>query len=201
MLSQATAPPAREQQRAGTRLRLLDAALDEFLAHGFAGASTRRVTSAAGVSHGLLFHHYASKAELYAALVRLGAAEVEVDLEGALQDPLGFFEDRAERVLTMLRERPSAARMVVFMDAAHSRPGLVPEARPLLAQTDLVRACVPVVEAGQRVGAIRPGSPSALSLVFWAALHGVARERFHDPEAELPDPRWVLDLLRGGGWA
>lgn len=188
----------RERQREATRLRLLDAALDEFLEHGYGGASTRRVTAAAGVSHGLLFHHYASKAELYAELVRLGAARVTVDRDAALADPVGHFTATATWVLTTLREDARSARMFVFMDQALARPALVPEVEQLLLDLDVVRASVPAVEAGQRAGDFRAGSAQALAVLFWAALNGVAQEAHTDPSLDLPEPDWVVDVLRGG---
>lgn len=186
----------RDRQREETRLRLLDAALDEFVAHGFAGASTRRVTTAAGVSHGLLFHHYPSKADLFVALVRLASAEVAVEPEAAIAAPLDFFAGASRRTLGMLRERPRTARVFVFMDYVAAHPGLVPEADALLREHDVVRHCIPVIEAGQASGEIRAGSPQALSTVFWAALQGVAQEVFLDPGVDLPDADWLLDLLR-----
>lgn len=187
---------SRDQQREGARLRILRAALDEFVVHGFAGASTRRVTAAAGVSHGLLFHNYGSKAELYLELVRFGSAEVAVDVEMAAAHPLRFFGETARRMLAMLSEQPRTARMFVLMDYAASHPGLVPEVDAIMREHDVVQRCTPVVEAGQVRGEIREGSPRALSLVFWAALQGVAREAFIDPDVDLPEPDWLLDLLR-----
>lgn len=186
----------RAAQKDLTRSRLLDAALDEFVAHGFAGASSRRMTAAAGVSSGLLFHHFDSKADIYAELVRFGMGETTVDLEAALADPIGHFADMAGHVIALLRESPSAARMFVLVEYAQTHPGLVPEVDELLQAHDLVTAAVPVVEEGQRRGQIRAGSPVALSLAFWSALQGIAQEAFARPGVDLPEPDWVLDIIR-----
>lgn len=186
----------RDRQRAEVRRRLLSSALDEFLVHGFVGASTRRITEAAGVSHGLLFHNFGSKAELYLALVRLGSAEVAIDVETVVEHPLEFFSDTAERMLTMLREQPRTSRMFVFMDYVASHPGLVPEVDAIMGEHDVVLRSTPVVEAGQNSGEIRQGSAQALAMVFWAALLGVAREAFTDPNLDLPESEWLLDVLR-----
>lgn len=194
-----TDPPAassRHRKRDEARRNLLRAGLDEFLAYGFAAASTRRITADAGVSHGLLFHNFSSKAGLYLELVRFGLSEVAVDAETAAAQPLEFFGDTARKMLAMLHEQPRTARVFVFMDYAASRPGLVPEVDTLMGEYDVVQTSAPVIEAGQAAGEIRGGSPQALSLVFWAALQGVAREAFIDSTAELPDADWLLDLLR-----
>jgi TetR/AcrR family transcriptional regulator len=62
----ATAPIDRSSE---TRARILGAALQEFSAHGFAGARTERIAAAAGVNKALLYYHYQSKENLYVAVV------------------------------------------------------------------------------------------------------------------------------------
>lgn len=51
-----------------TRLRLLEAAAEVFLAQGFAEASMDQVRQRAGVSNGSLYHHFPTKAQLAEAL-------------------------------------------------------------------------------------------------------------------------------------
>jgi AcrR family transcriptional regulator len=54
--------------REGTRARLLDAALDAFARHGFAGASIRAITRAVGVRESAFYAHFASKQAAYEEL-------------------------------------------------------------------------------------------------------------------------------------
>lgn len=66
----ATAPTRRRQARAeATREALLDAALGEFSAHGFEGASTRAIASAAGTHQPQINYHFESKDALWRAAV------------------------------------------------------------------------------------------------------------------------------------
>ncbi len=67
-----TSPPTarRRQARAtATRTALLDAALEEFAAHGFEGASTRAIATAAGTHQPQINYHFDSKEELWKAAV------------------------------------------------------------------------------------------------------------------------------------
>ncbi|HEY4269811.1 MAG TPA: TetR family transcriptional regulator [Galbitalea sp.] len=48
--------------------QLLDAALQEFAAHGIAGARVDQIAKAAGVSAGLVYTYFGSKDELFAAV-------------------------------------------------------------------------------------------------------------------------------------
>ncbi len=78
-------PAARKYRREQPDTRrdgLVEAALRSLAAHGHAGASVRRIAAEAGVSIGLINHHYASVDELIAAAyekVALGIVQQLVD--------------------------------------------------------------------------------------------------------------------------
>lgn len=60
----------KEQQRAiETRERIIDAAIEEFAARGFDGASTRAVTENAGARHTLVTYHFTGKEGLWQAVM------------------------------------------------------------------------------------------------------------------------------------
>ena len=63
-----TAPP-RQSRAVATRARLLEAAIDSLVRHGYAGTSTVEVCRRAGASRGAHLHHFPTKAELVAAAV------------------------------------------------------------------------------------------------------------------------------------
>ncbi len=65
------------------RDRLLVAARELFLAQGFAATSTPAVVQAAGVTRGALYHHFADKTALFAAVVEREAAEVATAIRRA----------------------------------------------------------------------------------------------------------------------
>jgi TetR/AcrR family transcriptional regulator len=74
----ATETPSRSQaDRADlTRARILEAALSEFAAHGFAGARTDQIAAAAGVNKALLYYYFESKENLYLAAFESAAGRV-----------------------------------------------------------------------------------------------------------------------------
>ncbi|HEU5267208.1 MAG TPA: TetR/AcrR family transcriptional regulator [Jatrophihabitans sp.] len=59
-----------------TQAALLAAARPQFAAHGYAGASTEAIVRTAGVTRGAMYHHFADKTELFAAV--FAAVEREV---------------------------------------------------------------------------------------------------------------------------
>src|SRR5579863_2920063 len=72
------ATPSRTQaDRADqTRARILDAALQEFAAHGLAGARMDEIATAAGVNKALLYYYFESKEKLYITALEMIAAKI-----------------------------------------------------------------------------------------------------------------------------
>ncbi len=74
--ARARARPAARRRRtqaersAGTRAKLMDAAVASLLQRGYAGTTTTEVAERAGVSRGAQLHHFPTKAELVAHAVR-----------------------------------------------------------------------------------------------------------------------------------
>lgn len=56
------------EQHARKRARILQAAAQEFAAHGVDGTSTARICKRAGIGSGTLFHYFATKREMFTAL-------------------------------------------------------------------------------------------------------------------------------------
>jgi AcrR family transcriptional regulator len=83
-----TAPSVARRPQArttATRTALLDAALDEFAAHGFEGASTRAIAAAAGTHQPQINYHFESKEALWKAAVD----HLFARLDRAVSDHLG----------------------------------------------------------------------------------------------------------------
>ncbi len=98
-------PPAtrRRQARAtATRTALLDAALQEFAAHGFEGASTRTIAAAAGTHQPQINYHFDSKEELWKAAVD----HLFDRLDHAVSDHLGETDPGLAQPGRIRRQRP-----------------------------------------------------------------------------------------------
>jgi AcrR family transcriptional regulator len=86
--------PARRtqaQRTAATRAQLLAAARKLFAAKGFSEVSTQAIVAAAGVTRGALYHQFADKTELFAAVHEEVEAELVVDVAAGIaeQEPSG----------------------------------------------------------------------------------------------------------------
>src|SRR5689334_11787752 len=69
--------------RANTRAKLVNAALELFAMRGYAGTSVDAIAEAAGVSAGLLYHHFDSKAAVLNAIFEQSLADVQATFSAA----------------------------------------------------------------------------------------------------------------------
>jgi AcrR family transcriptional regulator len=128
----------RRAQAARRREQLLAVALALFSERGYRGTSVRDITRAAGVTEAVLYHYFANKADLWAAVLATYAPFGQVDriLEEAaatpLEEALGavarellrLLRERQQLVLTLLSEapvEPDVARVLEqFLDEVES---------------------------------------------------------------------------------
>jgi AcrR family transcriptional regulator len=90
----------REETRALTRERLLDAAAEVFAARGFAGASLEEIADVAGFSRGAVYSNFAGKDELFSAVMarrREARYRVVAEVFKENPDPIAFFSALQER--------------------------------------------------------------------------------------------------------
>ena len=78
------------------RSQILRVAVDLFSHEGFRGTTTKKIAQAAGVSEAMVFRHFATKEELYAAILDHKACSGDaVDLEMMVADAVARRDDRA----------------------------------------------------------------------------------------------------------
>jgi AcrR family transcriptional regulator len=68
--------PLRARQAEATRALLIEAARENFTAHGYAGTSIDDVIRQAGVARGALYHHFSGKEALFRAVYEVVEGEV-----------------------------------------------------------------------------------------------------------------------------
>ena len=101
----------RAAQSAARRDAILEAALDEFSARGFAAARLDDVAQRAGVAKGTIYVHFRDKEELFQELVRamlvpqIAAVELAAYAQGPLRQLITQFFERFVREIYSTRRR------------------------------------------------------------------------------------------------
>jgi len=114
-----------------TRRRLLDAATEDFAAHGIAGARVDRIAAAAGVNKAQLYAYFGDKLGLFEAVFRLHADAVADAVPFTATDLAGY----AVRLYDAFLARPDLVRLVTWAKLEGIHTGsLSPEAPAVAAK-------------------------------------------------------------------
>ena len=110
----------RKLRAADRRRQIIEVAMALFSAKGFEGTTTREISRAAGVSEAIIFRHFATKEDLYAAIIDFiiqgHREQFFTELKQAMdtRDDAAVFETLAFRILETHREQPALLRLLLF---------------------------------------------------------------------------------------
>jgi AcrR family transcriptional regulator len=104
--------------RAERRHQIIEAAATLFSRKGFRGTTTREIAGAVGVSEAMLFKHFATKEELYAAIIEAkshGWRALDAAVEAAeREDDAEVLRTLAREMIERIREDPTLMRLTFF---------------------------------------------------------------------------------------
>ena len=150
------------------RRQLLEHAVALFSQRGFSGTRTKDIAAACGVSEGILFRHFATKEDLYQAILATyrnaaGSDEwlAEMKRLAAARDDAGFIQCLVGHIFKWFRDDAAFHRLMLYArldghllaDLMHEQMGLptIGVLRDYVAQR-------------QREGVFRPGDPVLMAL-------------------------------------
>jgi len=184
-------PSLRDEQKALTRRRLIDAAEAVFARSGYHGASVEEIAREAGATTGALYSNFAGKEDLFLALFeeRIGA---DVDEYSEIVATGATLEEQArgagDRWMEILRERPNYFPLLIeFWSYAIREPRLRERLGARFAALRSGSARV-ASEAAERWGFSTSAAEAGehLGLFINALGNGLALEKLVDPDA-VPD--------------
>ena len=180
-----------------TRSKLIAAARQAFVQHGYAQASMDELTAQVGLTRGALYHHFGGKSGLLAAVVAQMDAEMDTRLEVVLAahaDPWLGFLAYCRAYLAMAQE--AEIRRIVLQDARSVLTGtdqgqqhqqciafIASYLQTLMAQGVIVQASAPALA--------RLLNGCLVEAAFWIAEENAPPER-------LDEALQALDLMLQG---
>jgi AcrR family transcriptional regulator len=102
------------------RHQIIQVAMDLFSRKGFDGTTTREISKAAGVSEAIIFRHFATKEDLYAAIIDFIICDEsstfysEIDHAMQSKDDMAVFESVAFKILETHRREPELLRLLLY---------------------------------------------------------------------------------------
>jgi len=180
-------PSLRDEQKALTRRRLLDAAEVVFAQRGFHGASVDEIAREAGATTGALYSNFSGKEDLFLAMFERSAqADVSDYAETFTTQATPEEQTRevADLWMRILRERPHYFPLVIeFWSYAMREPQL---REPLAERFRMLRegSTRLIAQGAERRGiSLGPELAQRLGLLITALGNGLALEKLLDPEA------------------
>lgn len=184
----------REQSRAETRKRLLEAARRVVAARGYHGASVDDIASEAGYSTGALYSNFDGKEDLFLALMEHEISREVREIEEAVGRQTTIPErargGAAEWMAFVEREPELVLLFVEFWAFAVRDPSVRPEvARRMAAIRQMITRLIAHAAEEFELELALPAEHLAIAVD--ALADGIARQK-------LADPRAVPDELLGG---
>jgi AcrR family transcriptional regulator len=183
-------PSLRDEQKALTRHRLIDAGEAVFARRGFHGASVEEIAREAGASTGALYSNFAGKEDLFLALFEERiAADVrdysQIAAAGATVEEQA--RGTADHWMAILRERPDYFPLFIeFWAYAIREPRLRKRVAGQFAALRYASARLFLEGAGQQGISLSGEAGELLGTLINALANGLALEKLADPDA-VPD--------------
>lgn len=195
----------RKERQQRTRSHLLEAAGTVFARRGFAHASVDQVAAEAGYTKGAFYANFASKEELFLALLEERFDERVAALDEILasdEQPGAAARAGGDEFIRYLA-RDAEWERLFFEFAAHAARSEHFRGELVARYHGLIARIATVIDGyTKRIGFTPPGPVEEFALMIFTLANGVALERMLDPEG-VPDDLLanMLELLTLGAIA
>jgi TetR/AcrR family transcriptional regulator len=172
------------------RNQLIEVAIDLFSRKGFGGTTTKEIAAAAGVTEAIIFRHFATKQDLYKAILdsNCGTENTEawmVEIRKLMDrnDDEAIFRSLITALINWKRQDPRFERLMLHaalegneLAIMHHNQCSLPIGKKLIAY----------IEKRQQEGAIRPVDPVAAIFALAGIGHFYAHQKYLHQSASFP---------------
>lgn len=192
--------PRNEEQNAlikdERREQILSAALKVFAKRGFAATKISDIVSQGGMSHGLVYHYFKSKEEIFNELLARAmssSGESLLMVEALPLSPLQKVRETAKYILGGIDQWEDTS--YYFLIVIHA--AMMDMEESVFADSNVaVDSMMRILKRGQEIGEVRDGDPLEMAILFFAAIQGVAFYKLSMPYFKLPDPELLVFMVK-----
>ena len=181
------------------REQILSAALKVFATKGFAASKISDIVARGGMSHGLVYHYFRSKEEIFFELLKQAMTTSSQSLLMVDQmdlPPIEKIRQTARYILGGIENYEDSA--YYFLIVIHA--SVMEESDEIKELMDIsnitVQTLTKIVAAGQKTGEVKEGDPLAMAITFFAAIQGLALYKLSMENFKMPDPEILVGILR-----
>ena len=192
-----------EQIKEERKKAILDAALYLFAVEGYDAVTSDSITKKVGCSHGLLYHYFRTKEELFEYLVLnvvvRNYLEIIKDVNPN-QSPKPYMKDLLDSYLNALKQPDiKYACSLYLLLNLHLQKKLFIKIQQATAQGkkklfDIVQK---KIEEGQKIGELKDFNPTKMVIALFACLKGLSYTRIHLEEGLFicPDVDIIIRMI------
>lgn len=179
--------------------QIMRAAIRVFARRGIFGTKMNMIATEAGISHGLLYHYFKSKDELFNTVVQWSMEEAHNGFN-EIYDVPGTPIEKIRMLTNMILQEDDTPHFMLIQQARTSE-GVPEEAKRIIEQYSIdsfVDQLLPLFEEGQRADEIAPGDLEQLIACYLAVLAGLMTMKTQEDDSyELPDVELLLRIVTG----
>ncbi|MFJ7405763.1 MULTISPECIES: TetR/AcrR family transcriptional regulator [unclassified Lysinibacillus] len=187
----------REQRRE----EILNAALKVFSRRGMVATKISEIAKEANLSHGLMYHYFKSKEEIFTLLVQRAAkSSVQIIEKARHQEgtPLGKIKWMTDQILQSLSEGKQILLFLIMIQASTSDT-IPEEVKQLLTSKEFkspVSSLLPLIIEGQQCNEIIQENPLKLAVSYYAFIQGFAINKLQWAECPIPEAELIIKIFK-----
>lgn len=195
--------PRNEEQNAAIkderREQILSAALRVFAAKGFAAARISDIVARGNVSHGLVYHYFGSKEDIFFELLKRAvdtSSESLLMMERMPVSPIEKVRNTARYIMGGLSDFEESAYYFLIVVHAGIMEGLGEDKKEYANASTAIDTMAGILAEGQKAGEVRDGDTRGMALIFFSAIQGLAMYRLAMRDFTMPDPELLVNLVK-----
>lgn len=175
------------------REQILSKALMLYAKKGLSATKITDISSALGISQGLIYHYYRSKEEIFIELIegafkRLneGCRWLENQPQSAKEKIIFAFQE----TLKLLEQNENAALYHMLIAQATASEAIPDAAKKIIQKENsfAYEVIAKIMAEGQKEGSVKEYDAEELALVFWTSIKGLAiHKAVHGEKFKAPD--------------
>jgi AcrR family transcriptional regulator len=186
------------QVRDERREQILSAALKVFALRGFAATKVGDIAKAAGLSHGLVYHYFASKEEVFYALVRTAvkaSGDSLLMVDALPLEPIEKVRQTAKYIMGGIAMGLETSYFFLIVTHAAVMEQSPERDKCLEGSSVAVDTMTKILREGQQAGQVHEGDANGMSVMFFSAIMGLAIYNLTMPGFNMPDPELLVSMV------
>jgi len=180
---------------------ILNAALGVFSRRGMVATKISDIASEANLSHGLVYHYFKSKEEIFTLLVKRAAESSGQIIEKAhLQDGSAIEKIKwmTEQILHSLTDGNHILLFLIMIQASTS-DAVPEEVKQFLTSEEFkspISCLIPLILEGQQCNEIIGENPIKLAVSYYSFIQGFAINKLQWSQCPVPEADLIIKIFR-----